>query len=158
MSATLKTADELKKLARMFQAVIDAVATMERIGSLEQAEQEAIARVEAANREAEAIKATVDSAKAEAERIVEDAHAKAAQVEAETNADVTKALNEARERVDSAKAEADRISEAARVQVEESEHAAAMARNTEYLARAELNDLENRIEAARARIAKMLAE
>ena len=156
MNNILKAADEVKKLARMFGALGEVVEILDRIGGMEQAEQEARARVDALNRDAEFSRVAVDSAKAEA-KAIKDASAKLeGQAAQHTEALKAAASDEAKTIVARARTEADTITEAARLQVKEAEHAAVIARDAESLARSSLADLEQKIEGARARIAKLL--
>jgi len=156
MNSTLKAADEVKKLARMFGALGEVVEILDRIGGMEQAEQEARARVDALNRDAESSRVAVDSAKAEAKAIKDTSIKLGEQAAQHTEALKAAASDEAKTIVARARTEADTITEAARLQVKEAEHAAAMARDAESIARSELSDLEQKIEGARARIAKLL--
>ena len=156
MNKTLKAADEVKKLHRMFQSLGEVVDVLDRIGSVEQAEQEARARVEAANREADAIKGTVDAAKAEAERLVEEAGVEAAAILADAEAKKQQAWADAERISDIASREAANVIADAEARRVAAENEAALARDSETVARSELADLEKKIEAARARIAKLL--
>lgn len=156
MNKTLKAADEVKKLHRMFQSLGEVVEVLDRIGSVEQAEQEARARVEVANREADTIKGTVDAAKAQA-KAIKDASDKR-EAEAAQHIEILKAAadDEAKAIVAEAKGEADKLIEAARVQVEEAESKAqACAIDVEVKVK-ELAEIEKKIEQARARVAKLL--
>ena len=156
MNKTLKAADEVKKLHRMFQSLGEVVEVLDRIGSVEQAEQEARARVEAANREADAIKGTVDDAKAKA-KAIKDASDKLEQ-EAAQHIEILKAAahDEATAIVAEAKGEADKLIEAARVQVEAAEsRAQACAIDVEVKVK-ELAELDAKIAKAQAQINKIL--
>ena len=156
MNKTLKAADEVKKLHRMFQSLGEVVEVLDRIGSVEQAEQEARARVEAANREADAIKGMVDDAKAKA-KAIKDASDKLEQ-EASQHIEILKAAahDEATAIVAEAKGEADKLIEAARVQVEAAEsRAQACAIDVEVKTK-ELAELDAKIAKAQAQINKIL--
>lgn len=156
MNSTLKAADEVKKLARMFQALGDVVEVLERVGSLDQAEQEARARIDRLNTEAESISAKIKAA-----------NDKAAAVRATVEGIDATANENAEALVEQAKTEAKRISAAASSAANKTvagakEYAdAAMAsalaaQGREKEATAALVEIDNRIERAKAQIAKLL--
>lgn len=158
MNKTLKAADEVKKLHRMFQSLGEVVEVLDRIGSVEQAEQEAIARVEAANRDAYSIKEAVVEANAEAARIVEKAKVFADQHIAEAMAHAGKITAAADAEADRVTTEAAKLLEVARMQVEKAESTVqACAIDVEVKTR-ELAEIEEKIAKAQAQINKMLGK
>ena len=157
MSATLKTADELKKLARMFQAVIDSVDTLERIGSMEQAEAEAKNRVGKLQKEADELVATVASARLEAQGILDAAALRKSEAERQAEEIARVAQQKADALVIEANDKAGRIIADAEAQKAAAEDAVTTAQAKCDEAKKELSEIEKKIESARARVAKILA-
>ena len=156
MNKTLKAADEVKKLHRMFAALGEVVEVLDRVGSLEQAENEAQARITKLNAERELhekaiasvkgqAKEMLDTADAQARRVIEEAHAAAARITADTEAAALNARQEAAALVEQAKA-----------QVAAAEAQAAQAAEATKQAEDELRVLDKKIDDARGKIAKLL--
>lgn len=156
MNKTLKAADEVRKLHRMFAALGEVVAVMDKLGSLEQAESEANARIDALNTQAEQLRLRAETTRAEAHGVVADADKYAVDTRAACDDMLAKAKADAARLVEAAQAEAGTITQAAMQAKHEAEVAARIAADAEAQATAELDQLEEKIAAARAQINKML--
>lgn len=157
MNKTLKAADEVRKLHRMFAALGDVVAVLDSIGSLEQAESESMARVDALNTQFERLRVESDLARAEAARILAEATTFADGLTDEANIIVATARSKADTLIATAREVATKVesdsraaSNAAAAQLAETEQAV-------FSASAELADLLARIDTARAEMTRLLA-
>jgi hypothetical protein len=155
MSNVLKSADEVRKLAKMFKSLGDVVEVLDRVGSVEQAEQEAMARVEKLNAEAGKAKALIAACEQEAADVLAGAKVKADEALGEAITAAQGMQEQALSELKAAKADADLIVSAARdmLQKAEADAAAAVARRQDT--EAEVVELEKRAEKARAYITKL---
>lgn len=144
MNKTLKAADEVRKLHRMFAALGEVVAVMDKLGSLEQAESEANARIDALNTQAEQLRLRAETTRAEAHGVVADADKYAVDTRAACDDMLAKAKADAARLVEAAQAEAGTITQAAMQAKHEAEVAARIAADAEAQATAELDQLEER--------------
>jgi hypothetical protein len=170
----MEAAEAVRRLARQYEAMVEAANTLERIGSLEQAEKEANERLFALNaREVEAQRRVED-----ADRLVTLANQGATEAkdraEAQCREKVAASKAEAQAIVENARTEAQGIVSAARTEAEGVRAQTEQERrvNTEAFAavradvlavqadlerkRAELADIEGRIAAARAQAAAII--
>ena len=155
MSKVIKAADDVRKLTKMFQSLADVVEVLDRLGSVEQAEQETMARIDKLNAEADKVKADIADAKAQAADIVAAAKVKADETLGEAITAAHGMQENALAELKAAKADADLIVSAARemLQKAEADAAAAVARRQDT--EAEVVELEKRAEKARAYITKL---
>lgn len=156
MSKALTAADDVRKLTKMFQSLGTVVEILDRVGSAEQAENEAKARVEKLNAEAEQAKAAIAEAKAAAEKVVADATAKADELDKEGKDDLAKAKKKASEHLAEAIEKVEKIISESQATVTRNDELASEAIAKRDAAEKELADLEKKIEDARKRIAKLL--
>ncbi len=157
MNKTLKAADEVKKLARMFHALDEVVEVLDRVGSLDQAEQEAQARIDTLRKQHDQIVAESNLARVEAKRIMDEAKTFAEGLRGEAEALLAGAKANADMLVEGARDEADALMQSARVGVADAHVRVAEAEQAASTAANELADLHARIDAARAEIANLLA-
>lgn len=155
MNKTLKASDEVKKLHRMFAALGEVVEVLDRVGSVEQAEQEVGARVEKLKAEADKLSSQINAASIEAQEIVAAAKVKADETIGEAITAAHGMQENALAELKATKADADLIVSAARemLQKAEADAAAAVARRQDT--EAEVVELEKRAEKARAYITKL---
>lgn len=155
MSKVLKAADEVRKLTKMFQSLGDVVDVLDRVGSVEQAEQEALARVEKLNAEAAKAKEAISVAHGEASQLLAMAKSKADVLLSEAEQSAADLLKSAESIVSEANARADAIIATGKIGVENmaAEVAAAIGKRDEALE--EAIELEKRAEKARAYLAKL---
>jgi chromosome segregation ATPase len=148
--------ENVRSLARTFQSVIDLADALEGFASVEQAVREANIQLAGKRKQADAAidelaraTAGIDEAHAHARQIVIDAELGATQACDAANAQVEQLLGEARTEADRLLADAAKVSKDAKA-AEEAAHARVVK------AQNEIADLETRINAAKARMAKML--
>jgi len=155
MSKVLKAADEVRKLTKMFQALGDVVEVLDRVGSVEQAEQEALARVEKLNAEVAQAKEAISVAYGEASQLLATANAKSDELLSVAEQSAADLMQEAESKVAEANARADAIIATGKIGVENmaAEVAAAIGKRDEALE--EAIELENRADKARAYLAKL---
>jgi hypothetical protein len=156
MNKTLKAADEVKKLHRMFQSLGEVVEVLERVGSLEQAENEAQARIDKLNAEAEAVKAASDLVRVEADRILAEANTFAEDLKAEAGSMRAKASAHADAVLMNARKEAAEIEVQVQKRIAQAELAEGGSKREVEKQRAVLRELEERIADARNQISKLL--
>ena len=156
MNSTLKAADEVKKLTTMFKALGEVVEVLDRVGSLEQAENEAQARIDKLNAEAGAIKAVVDGTAEEAERLVADAKAKAEEIVGEAQAAANGLVESARTQAGDVLVEVERSRLDATTALESLRADAAEVTAARDAAAADLVELEGKIAKAQEQITKIL--
>lgn len=156
MNKTLKAADEVKKLHRMFQSLGEVVEVLDRIGSLEQAENEAQARIQKLNQEALQITAASELARAESERILAEAKTFAEGLKAEAEKIVEQAHADGKASLDLVTKECEKVITEAKAKAETAEgKAQACAIDVEVKTK-ELAELEAKIAKAQAQINKIL--
>lgn len=138
MNKTLKAADDAKKLAKMFQSLNDVAEALEKIGSAEQAENEARARIDALRKEGDDLVALLTDKREMAKGIVAKAEAKAHEI-------LTSAYADADVARDQAKADA-------RAVIDEATAARDHAQGHLLETSAQLVDLKDQIDAAKAEL------
>jgi peptidoglycan hydrolase CwlO-like protein len=158
MNKILKAADEVKKLHRMFAALGDVIDVLDRVGSLEQAESEAQARIDKLNAEAKSLGKRIDEATAEAARILEVANEQATSVRLAVEKQNAEAIAAARAKADEMEARATAIIDRAKAEADAMHAKACEAADSVTRAQEELAAIEKKIDDARARIAKMLGD
>ncbi len=156
MNKTLKASDEVKKLHRMFAALGEVVEVLDRVGSVEQAEQEASARVEKLKVEADKLATKINAASIEAQEIVAAAKVKADEAIGEAITAAHSMQSQALAELQAAKSDADLMVSTAREMLQKAEADAAAAEARRRVADDELAETEKKIDAARSRIAKLL--
>lgn len=157
MNKTLKAADEVKKLHRMFSALGEVVDVLDRIGSVEQAEQEALARVEKLNGEAANLVTQINAASVEAQAIIDSAKAKSDEVISDAVNAAHELQTQAQVAMQEAKSDAEQIVNAAQLLVQSVEADALAANERLASAEAEIVELEKRADKARDYISKLSA-
>ena len=155
MSKVLKAADEVRKLTKMLQALGDVVEVLDRVGSVEQAEQEALARVEKLNAEVAQAKEAISVAYGEASQLLATANAKSDELLSVAEQSAADLMQEAESQVAEANARAHATIATGKIGVENmpAEVAAAIGKRGEALE--EAIELENRADKARAYLAKL---
>jgi hypothetical protein len=158
MNKTLKAADEVRKLTRMFQALGEVVEVLDRVGSLEQAEIEASARIDRLNvsaaelmQRSNADRATAEAQLAEIKQAGSDAAAHAQQV-------LDAAREDAAAIVAKAQSDAKAMIGAAGEVVADADAARAEAEARVREADAKLDDIEARYAKAQAQVNKLLGK
>lgn len=169
-----EAADAIRRAAKMYENFQIAAQALDRVGSLEQAEQEATARTEAAKREAEIAKAELgaiteetEDAIAKRDGVIADTNAECARILASAEAAAQEKMAQAGENaqaiVREAQSNAASIVAAARAEangIHDSVAAAAAAKDAAEVARdaaqRELDELNGKIQAAKEQIAKLL--
>lgn len=155
MNKILKAADEVKKLHRMFKALGEVVDVLDAVGSLEQAEGEAKARIARINDEVSAAQEAIVEARSQAAVIVSAGEAKADELLAAAEQSARQLLEEAEAKVVAANASADSIIATAQIGVENLTAKGADIKAQHDALSAEVAELENRAEKARAYLAKL---
>lgn len=155
MSKVLKAADEVRKLTKMFQALGDVVEVLDRVGSVEQAEQESLARVEKLNAEVAKAKEAISVAHGEASQLIAMANDKSDELLSVAEQSAADLLKSAEAIVAEANARADAILATGKLGVENmaAEVAAAIGKRDKALE--EAIELEKRADKARAYLAKL---
>lgn len=156
MNKTLKAADEVKKLHRMFQSLGEVVEVLDRIGSVEQAEQEVSARVERLNGEAAKLVTQINAASIEAQSIIDGAKLKHDEMIGEAASTVSEAKERAKKVLAEADAAAEQAVTTARETLQKAEVEALAAEGRRQVATDELAELEGKIAKAQAQINKLL--
>lgn len=156
MNNTLKAADDVKKLQRMFAALGEVVEVLDRVGSLEQAENETQARVDRLNADALEYSRRIDEATAEAARIIESANQQAAEIRLAIERERAESSSYAESLKTCAREEAAYMTEQARSQVAHATAQAAQAAEAVKQAEDELCALNKKIDEARGQIARLL--
>lgn len=155
MNKTLKASDEVKKLHRMFQSLGEVVDVLDRIGSAEQAEQEAKARVDKLNGEMAKMVEQIGAARIEAQSIVAGAEIKRDEMLSAAAAAVGAAEDQAKAIVADAYAAAKKSVDAAGEIVLQAKAEAATAEVRRHESEAAVAALEKRADEARAYIAHL---
>lgn len=155
MNKTLKTADEVRKLTKMFQALGDVVETLDRIGSVEQAEDEIKARILKLQAEAEVVESGLQAARAEAQQIVAEAQAKADEIAGEAEVAARNTLDQARAQEAACLATAKQATENAQQALEELRLAADEQVARKEKAEEDLAEIEKRADKARNYLQKL---
>jgi chromosome segregation ATPase len=156
MNKTLKAADEVKKLHRMFAALGEVVEVLDTVGNLEQAEGEAKARIEKLNREADGARATGDKIKVAANQYADEKRAEADAVLSAARQDAEALKTKALQIVADAEAKAQQIAADTTARVADAETHAAEAAARRSAAQNELDDITKRLEKAQAQVNKLL--
>ena len=155
MSNVLKSADEVRKLAKMFKSLGDVVEVLDRVGSVEQAEQEALARIEKLKAESANVNASISAAHVEADRILAEAKAERDRLVDEAIEAAHKLQAQAGDELAEAKAKAKQITDAADEKANKAEDSAAQAEARQKAAVVALAEVEKEAEKVRAYLAKI---
>lgn len=151
----MKTTD-LKKIIDLFSPINDAISIIEKVATLEQAENEAKQRIDKLRKEAAKIEADNIKAESEAGAIMATAQEKANGLGVAANTELANAKAKAEAILAEARAQAKTLTAAADEKVKKLQDQADAALAAVKERNAELADLEAKIEKAKAQIAKML--
>lgn len=156
MNKTLKAADEVRKLTRMFQSLGEVVEVLDRIGSVEQAEGEVQARIDRLNKQAAGIQTEADGIKSAANAYAQEQRERADAVLSAARQDAEALKAEALQIVADAEAKSQALQIAAGKAVAAAEEKVAEAGAVVAAKHAELDDIEKRLEKAQAQVNKLL--
>lgn len=155
MNKILKASDEVKKLHKMFQALGDVVEVLDNVGSLEQAEAEAKARIAKISQDVEEARLKIDEANKKAEQIVTDSQAKAEQLLLSAEESARQLIADADIKVSQANASADAILATAKLGVDNCTQECAEIKARHDAFELEVVELEKRSAKAKAYLAKL---
>lgn len=151
----MKTND-LKKIIDLFAPINDAISIIEKVATLEQAENEAKQRIDQLRKEADKLQLVNDEARVSADLLISQAKERAAQMSEAANKAIDDAKISATVFTSKAKLEADDIIAKAKVKADALAKQAADNDIKVEAAKSELADLEGKIAKAQAQIAKLL--
>jgi chromosome segregation ATPase len=155
MSKVIKAADEVRKLTKMFQGLADVVEVLDRVGSVEQAEQEAKARIDKLNAEVLVANEGISAAHSEAKRVLDEAKVKADELIDEGKRELASALNAAADHQANAIDKCNAIALDAQARIDAASAKVADLETQHAAVAAEVVELEKRAEKARAYLAKL---
>ena len=151
----MKTND-LKKIIDLFAPINNAISIIEKVATLEQAENEAKQRIDQLRKEADKLQLVNDEARVSADLLISQAKERAAQMSEAANKAIDDAKISATVFTSKAKLEADNIVAKATAKAEILAKQAADYDIKVEAAKSELADLEGKIAKAQAQIAKLL--
>lgn len=151
----MKTND-LKKIIELFAPINDAISIIEKVATLEQAENEAIQRIDKLRKEAAKLEANNKNAQTIAEGLINEASARAAALGEAADAEMVMTKNKAAAILADARSNVQALTEEAEAKCKALQSDAVAAAERTAIANKELAELEAKIEKAKAQIAKML--
>ncbi len=151
----MKTTD-LKKIIDLFSPINDAISIIEKVATLEQAENEAKIRIEKLRKEADGVAAKCKAEQDKADNLLEETKAQARLLAEAADAEMASTKEAIAGKLQAAQAKAKAIITDAEAKVIAMEAKAAEAARKAVIANAELIDLETKIAKAQAQIAKLL--
>lgn len=151
----MKTND-LKKIIELFAPINDAISIIEKVATLEQAENEAIQRIDKLRKEAAKLEANNKNAQTIAEGLINEASARAAALGEAADAEMVMTKNKAAAILADARSKVQALTEEAEAKCKALQSDAVAAAERTAAANKELADLESKIAKAQAQIAKLL--
>lgn len=151
----MKTTD-LKKIIDLFSPINDAISIIEKVATLEQAENEAKMRIEKLRKEGSELEARNRNAQTIADGLINEATARAAALGAAADAEMADVKGKMVATLADAKTKAKLIIEDAEAKAKAAQANATIAAQKVADSAHELADLESKIEKAKVQIAKLL--
>lgn len=151
----MKTND-LKKIIELFAPINDAISIIEKVATLEQAENEAIQRIDELRKEAAKLEANNKNAQTIAEGLINEASARATALGEAADAEMVMTKDKAASILADAHSKVQALTEEAEAKCKALQSDAVAAAERTAAANKELAELEAKIEKAKAQIAKML--
>ena len=151
----MKTND-LKKIIDLFSPINDAISIIEKVATLEQAENEAIQRIDRLRKEAAKLEANNQHAQTIADGLIDEASARATALGEAADAEMVMTKDKAASILADARSKVQALTEEAEAKCKALQSDAVAAAERTIAANKELAELEAKIEKAKAQIAKML--